>query len=82
MAAKTLLPHEAEPVTLPVDGMSRWNQIAPFAPISRERFRQLSNQGRAPQPVRLGIRCTMYSNRELHRWLADPVNYRAEKTNA
>lgn len=77
MAAKTLLPHETKPVTLPADGMSRWSQFAPFAPISRERFRQLSNQGRAPQPVRLGIRCTMYSNRELHRWLADPVNYQA-----
>ena len=82
MVTKALLPHETQPLTLPADGMSRWNQIAPFTPISRERFRQLSNQGRAPQPIRLGIRCTMYSNRELHRWLADPVNYQAQKANA
>jgi prophage regulatory protein len=76
MATNSNLP---TPETLPADGMSRWAQFAPFAPISKERFRQLVNEGRAPQPIRLGIRCTMYSNRELHRWLADPVNYRAEQ---
>jgi hypothetical protein len=72
MATITKLPL---PETLPADGMSRWSQFAPFAPISKERF---AKEGRAPQPIRLGIRCTMYPNRELHRWLADPVNYRAE----
>lgn len=61
--------------TLPVDGMSRWNQIAPFSPFSREKFRQLVNAGKAPPPVRLSERCTCYSNRELHRFFADPVNY-------
>lgn len=75
MATITKLPL---PETLPADGMSLWSQFAPFAPISKERFRQLAKEGRAPQPIRLGIRCTMYPNRELHRWLADPVNYRAE----
>lgn len=75
MASSSNLP---SPSTLPVDGMSRWRQFEPFSPVSRERFRQLSNEGRAPKPVRLGIRCTMYHNRELHRWLADPVNYIAE----
>jgi len=75
MATITQLP---TPESLPADGMSRWSQFAPFAPISKERFRQLAKEGRAPQPIRLGIRCTMYPNRELHRWLADPVNYRAE----
>ncbi|QLI82952.1 transcriptional regulator [Chitinibacter fontanus] len=66
------------PDSLPADGLSRWRQFAPFSPVSRERFRQLCKIGRAPQPIRLGIRCTMYSNRELHRWLADPINYRAD----
>ncbi|MBS1154604.1 MAG: hypothetical protein H6R07_528 [Proteobacteria bacterium] len=66
------------PDTFPTVGMSRWGQFQPFSPISKERFRQLSKQGLAPQPVRLGIRCTMYHNSELHRWLADPVNYRAD----
>jgi predicted DNA-binding transcriptional regulator AlpA len=35
-------------------------------------------EGRAPQPIRMGIRCTMYRNSDLHRWLADPVNYQAD----
>ena len=66
--------------TLPVDGLSRWNQIAPFAPFSREKFRQLVIAGKAPQPVKLSERCTAYQNRELHKFFADPLNYRAEIT--
>jgi len=64
--------------TLPADGMSRWGQIAPFSPFSREKFRQLAIEGRAPQPVRFSKRCTAYPNRELHKFFADPLNYRAE----
>lgn len=64
--------------SLPADGMSRWSQIAPFSPFSREKFRQLVIVGRAPQPVKFSERCTAYSNRELHRFFADPLNYRAE----
>lgn len=66
------------PETLPVTGKSRWSRFAKFTPVSKEKFRQLSLQGRAPQPERMGIRCTFYDNRELHKWLADPINYRAE----
>lgn len=68
----------AQPATLPTIGKSRFKQIQPFLPISREKFRQLVRQGKAPQPVYLGSRCAMYSNAELHKFLADPVNYRAE----
>lgn len=64
--------------TLPADGMSRWNQIVPFSPFSREKFRQLVIAGRAPQPIKFSERCTAYSNRELHKFFADPLNYRAE----
>ncbi|MFZ6726951.1 helix-turn-helix transcriptional regulator [Undibacterium sp. MH2W] len=64
--------------TLPADGMSRWSQIAPFSPFSREKFRQLVKKGMAPQPVKFSERCTAYSNRELHKFFADPLNYRAE----
>jgi predicted DNA-binding transcriptional regulator AlpA len=58
--------------------MSRWAQIAPFCPFSREKFRQLVNAGKAPKPVRFSERCTAYPNRELHRFFADPLNYKAE----
>jgi prophage regulatory protein len=68
--------------TLPADGMSRWNQIAPFSPFSREKFRQLVIAGKAPQPVKFSERCTAYQNRELHRFFADPLNYIATPSHA
>lgn len=68
---------EPPKVSLPIDGMSRWGQIAQFSPFSREKFRQLVNAGKAPAAVRLSERCTCYSNRELHRFFADPLHYSA-----
>lgn len=70
---------QAVPATLPLTGKSRFSQFKKFIPISREKFRQLSKQGKAPQPERMGIRCTFYDNAELHKWLADPINYRVEE---
>ena len=64
------------PETLPATGKSRFSQFKKFIPVSREKFRQLAKEGRAPQPERMGIRMTFYDNKELHRWLADPINYR------
>lgn len=63
---------------LPHDGMSRFIQIKPFIPVSREKWRQLVRAGKAPQPIYLSSTCVMYHNRQIHAWLADPVNYRAE----
>lgn len=63
--------------TLPTVGMCRWDTLSRFVPISRESWRKLVNAGKAPRPVRLTERCTMYSNAEVHRWLADPAAYRA-----
>jgi len=70
--------HLPAPATLPADGLSRWGQFQRFSPVCRETFRRLSMEGRAPKPIRMGIRCTMYRNSDLHRWLADPVNYQAD----
>lgn len=67
------------PDTLPLTGKSRWSKIKKFSPVSRETFRKQSKAGQAPQPERLGIRCTYYDNQELHRWLKDPANYRIEQ---
>jgi hypothetical protein len=66
------------PATLPQIGKSRWSKIKHFSPVSREKFRQLYLEGRAPKPEREGCRCTFFDNAELHKWLADPINYRAE----
>jgi predicted DNA-binding transcriptional regulator AlpA len=57
--------------------MSRWDTLSLFVPISRESWRKLVNAGKAPTPVRLSERCTMYPNAEVHRWLADPAAYQA-----
>ena len=67
-----------ERTTLPKDGMSRFKQFQTFLPISRETWRKLVRDKRAPQPVRMGVRCTMWKNADLHAFLADPLNYRAE----
>jgi predicted DNA-binding transcriptional regulator AlpA len=64
---------------LPAVGMSRWQQLQHIIPVSRETWRQLCLAGRAPAPVRISERCTMYPNVEVHRWLADPVGYRQMK---
>ena len=77
MTSKNDLP---EPKLLPHDGCSRWSQFAEFSPVGREKFRQLSIEGKAPTPIRIGIRCTFYQNRELHKFLADPLTYEAGKT--
>lgn len=43
------------PITLPAVGMSRWEQLRHFIPVSRETWRQLVIAGRAPKPVRLAF---------------------------
>ncbi len=78
MSAKIRFPN---PETLPVDGMSRISQFKKFLPFSRETFRKLSLAGRAPAPIRMGVRCTFYSNRELHQFLANPLGYNAGDEN-
>lgn len=62
--------------SLPLVGMSRWQQLRHVIPVSRETWRQLVIAGKAPPAVKLSERCTMYSNAEVHRWIADPVSYR------
>jgi len=64
-----------ETETLPKIGMSRFSQFKKFLPLSREKFRQLSKAGKAPQAIRMGSRLTMYSNEEIHRFLKNPLGY-------
>jgi predicted DNA-binding transcriptional regulator AlpA len=69
--------HEVE--SLPKIGMSRFSQFKKYLPLSREKFRQLSKAGKAPRGIRMGTRLTMYSNEELHRFLANPLGYEEAK---
>jgi len=64
------------PAVLPMTGFSRWSSLKKFIPFSREKWRQLCAAGRAPRPIRDGLRMTYYRNEEIHRFLADPINYR------
>ena len=66
------------PKELPTDGMSRYRALSSYIPVSREKWRTLVREGKAPQPIRLSERCVMYRNSEVHEWLKDPLNYRAE----
>ncbi|NWK42872.1 AlpA family phage regulatory protein [Ralstonia pickettii] len=61
--------------TLPLVGHSRWRQLAPFVGVSRETWRLLYKAGRAPKPVKLSPRCTVWRNEEIHAYLTDPIAY-------
>jgi predicted DNA-binding transcriptional regulator AlpA len=63
---------------LPPEGLTRWNGIKPYSPVSRETFRKLVKAGKAPQPIHLSTGCTAYKNSEVLSWLADPANYCVE----
>lgn len=63
---------------LPLDGFSRWNDLIRFIPFSRETLRKRELEGRFPRRQHLSQRCAVWSNRAIHSWMADPVNYRAE----
>jgi len=60
---------------LPPSGRGRWSDIAPFVGVSRETWRLLVNTGRAPTPLRLTERCTLYDFAAVHAWIADPAHY-------
>lgn len=65
--------------SLPLIGRGRWGQFARFVGVSREQWRKLSLAGRAPAPLRMGARCSLYSFSEVHSWIADPANYQAKE---
>ncbi|MFM0566942.1 transcriptional regulator [Paraburkholderia caledonica] len=75
MAPKTT--EISRPQALPLNGCSRWADLEPFIPVGRETWRKLCLSGRAPKPVKLSLRCTVWNNAEVHRWLVDPTGYSA-----
>jgi predicted DNA-binding transcriptional regulator AlpA len=71
----------AEP-TLPRIGRSKFSQIEPFIGMCRESWRKLGIAGKAPRPIRLTSSCSLYDNAEVHRWIANPADYRAPGSRA
>ncbi|GJG95832.1 AlpA family transcriptional regulator [Cupriavidus pauculus] len=37
------------------------------------------NEGKAPPPLRLTTRCTLYDFSAVHAWIADPANFNAKE---
>lgn len=70
---------QVSPKVLPLDGFTRWADLRQIIPLSHESVRQRELAGRFPRRVQLGSsRSVGWPNREIHRWMADPTNYRAE----
>jgi prophage regulatory protein len=64
--------------SLPRVGLGRWRDIAPFVGVSRDTWRNLIKEGKAPAGRRLSERCTLYDFSAVHTWIADPANFNAE----
>ncbi|MFL9955306.1 transcriptional regulator [Paraburkholderia nemoris] len=67
-----------EPAGLLPGGLSRFNDIKPYLPVSRETWRLLGKAKRAPQPIRIKPRCTVWHNDEVIAWLANPTTFTVE----
>ncbi|MDR5741576.1 transcriptional regulator [Caballeronia sp. LZ029] len=76
-AARARTPATPSNETMPATGLGRWRTFGRFVGVSREKWRLLVLEGKAPQPIRMGIRCSLYEYAEIHQWLSDPLNYRA-----
>lgn len=63
------------PASLPLVGRGRWNDIAPFVGVSRETWRRLVSEGRAPAAQRISERCTLYDFASVHAWISNPANF-------
>ena len=57
-------------------GWSRWKDIAPFIPFSRETYRLKAKNGDVPRPVVYSGRITVYLNDEINQWLNHPAEHR------
>ncbi|WP_322082888.1 helix-turn-helix transcriptional regulator [Burkholderia sp. BCC1972] len=67
-----------DPDAFPTTGYSRWRDLVPFVRFSREWVRLQEAAGRFPRGVRASAKLVVWPNAEIKRWLADPLNYRAE----
>lgn len=70
----------SQPVSTPLlpGGLSRFNDIEPYLPFSRETWRLMVKAGRAPQSQRVNPRCTVWQNDEVNAWLANPAAFKVE----
>lgn len=60
------------------EGLYRWKELSEFLPISRDFWRKRVNAKKAPQPIKLGIRCTFWRGSDVIDWLQNPDTYKVE----
>lgn len=61
---------------LPQDGYIRIKELNRFVSISRSTLYRMIAAGRAPKPLRLSSRVSLYKVSEVKRFLNDPTGYK------
>lgn len=62
---------------LQCEALYSWKEIARFVGIGRETWRRRVAEGKAPQPIYLGSRCTRYRGSDVLNWIESPSTYQA-----
>ncbi len=78
ITAVTQTPQKIMRAKIAPEGLYRWNELKSILPCGREKWRLLGLAKRAPQPVRLGTRCTAWRGQDVLNWLDNPNDYVAE----
>lgn len=60
------------------DGLYRWAQIKDILPISESTWRRRIADKKAPPPMTLGTRCTLWRGSDVLEWLRQPDIYTAD----
>lgn len=68
--------NDIEVVRILPEGLYRWNEVKEFLPFSREKWRLLMKEGKAPALIKLSSTCAVWRGSDVLEWLADPVGYR------
>ncbi|SPY08409.1 helix-turn-helix transcriptional regulator [Oligella urethralis] len=59
------------------NGLYRWKELEEHLPIGRDFWHRRVKQGKAPSPIRIGTRCTLWRGSDVMEWLKNPETYQA-----
>ena len=65
--------------TIYPDGLSRWRDLAPRIPYTREGWRYRINNGTAPKPATGSRHFTAWRGSDILAWLRNPDGYNADE---
>ena len=71
--------HVARPSISKIDpeALYRLTEIEPFLPIGSSTWRRMVAKQRAPQPIKLSAKCTLWRGSDILDWLRSPEEYSA-----